>query len=63
MDQGEKTKMICYQVQIIIDNARAEKYLEYMKKTHIEDMLKTGCFMDRVDLSQDLMFESEVRTF
>ena len=37
--------MIIYNVTINIEEGIAQEWLEYMKDTHIPDVLNTGCFV------------------
>ena len=38
--------MVVYNVTISIDVAVADNWLEWMKETHIPDVMATGCFRD-----------------
>ncbi len=38
--------MILYNVTVNIDEAVENKWLEWMRKTHIPDVLKTNCFIE-----------------
>jgi len=38
--------MILYNVTVNIDTGAEEKWLDYMKKIHIPEVMNTGCFSD-----------------
>jgi Domain of unknown function (DUF4286) len=40
--------MITYQVTAIVNPDLAERYEQYMKTTHLRDVLETGCFVEAI---------------
>ena len=38
--------MVIYSVTITIDATIAAEWLEWMQRTHVPDVLRTGCFLD-----------------
>jgi hypothetical protein len=36
--------MIAYEVTVVVDEALADRYIAYMRSTHIPAVLATGCF-------------------
>ncbi len=40
--------MITYTVDVQVPNDRVDEWMQYMTSTHIEDVVRTGCFLSAV---------------
>lgn len=39
--------MVIYNVTLILDEGTEHEWLQWMKETHIPDVMATGCFIDK----------------